>query len=76
MYRSRFSCAFLRLAWSWLSVASRLIHLRLIGARIDLGEQFALLDQLTFVKVNADQQPGDLATNRRCIQSCDRAEAG
>jgi hypothetical protein len=33
----------------------RLIELRLIGARIDLGEQIAFLDELAFLEVNVDQ---------------------
>ena len=33
----------------------RLIELRLIGARIDLGEQIAFPDELAFLEVNVDQ---------------------
>jgi hypothetical protein len=33
--------------------------LRLIGARIDLGEQVAVLDELAFLEVDADQLSRD-----------------
>ncbi len=53
-----------------------LIELRLIGARIDLGEQIAGLDRLAFLEVDAYQQPRDLAADRRRVQRRHRAEAG
>jgi hypothetical protein len=54
----------------------RLIELRLVSARIDLGEQIPLLDRLTLTEVDADEQPCDLAVNRSRVQSRDRPEAG
>jgi hypothetical protein len=42
----------------------RLIKLGLICTRIDLGEQLALLNRLTFLEADLDQQPGDLAADR------------
>ena len=53
----------------------RLVELRLIGARIDLGEQIAFLDELTFLEVDTDQQSRDLAANGCGVQWSDRAEA-
>ena len=54
----------------------RLIELRLKGARIDLAEQVAFLDELALLEVHADQQSRDLALNRRGIEGCDRAKPG
>jgi hypothetical protein len=54
----------------------RLVELRLIGARIDLGEQIAFLDELTLLEVDTDQQSRDLAANGRCVQCGDRAKSG
>ena len=54
----------------------RLVELRLIGARIDLREQIAFLDELAFLEVDADQLSRDLAANHRRVQRCDRAQAG
>jgi len=50
-----------------------LLELRLIDARIDLGEQAALRDRLAFPEVNGDQKSGDLAADRRRVQRRDRS---
>jgi hypothetical protein len=46
-----------RLSFRYLGLINT--TLRLIGARIDLGEQVAVLDELAFLEVDADQLSRD-----------------
>ena len=51
-----------------------LIERDLEGARIDYGKQIALVDELAFLKIHADQRPVDLRLYGNGIESRHGAE--
>ena len=50
-----------------IAVGDRLVELRLIGARIDLGEEIALLDRLSLREGDLDELAGDLAAHDHVV---------
>ncbi|MGC1236811.1 MAG: hypothetical protein WA838_19370, partial [Xanthobacteraceae bacterium] len=57
-------------------IGRRLIELRLIGARIELGQELAVFDVLPVLEIDTDDQFRDHAADRRRIQRCDVADPG
>ena len=70
LYRSRSSWAFFSSAWSLASGRLGLLERHLIGSRIDLGEEIALLDHLALFEGDLGQIAVDLGLYR------DRGERG
>ena len=57
-------------------ISLRLVELRPIGARIELGQQFAFIDDLAVLEVDAEDLFGDHAAHRRRVQRRHIADAG
>ena len=49
-------------------LGDRLIELRLVGGRIDLGEHVAALDVLAFLESDADELAVDLRAHRHGVE--------
>jgi hypothetical protein len=57
-------------------ICLRLVQLRLIGARIQLGQELTLFDRLAVLEVDADDLLGDQASHRRRVQRRHIADPG
>ena len=58
-----------------IAIGDRLVELRLIRTRIDLGEEIALLDRLPLREGDLDELAGDLAAHDYVVIGDDRADA-
>jgi hypothetical protein len=58
-----------------VAIGDRLIELRLVGSRVDLAEQVALLDRLPLDEINLDQLAGNLAAHDHIVVGNDGADA-
>jgi hypothetical protein len=57
-------------------IGLRLVELRLIGARIELGQELAFFEILPVLKIDADDRFRDHAADRRRVQRRDIADPG